>query len=487
VLLSNGDGMFQPARNTPTTNYPHPYGDPYGYVGNALAVGDFNRDGKLDLATSALGSDPSFPYPSIGVNVLLGRGDGTFVNAVQPPFGPTDSLATGDLDGDGKLDLVATVVDPFSGTTYVEVGWGRGDGTFSPGFTYAAVYGVEAYSLALADFDGDNKLDLVLGGYPTTWVLLGYGNGYFHEPRDLGPAAWNLTVADFNADGKPDLATTGSDTVSVLLGNGDGSFQTARPFTAAFGFLTAADVKGDRGLDLVLGSGNVLLGTGDGNFGPPITTAATGGSPTLADFDGDGRPDVAVASGLNKVTVLRNDGAWSIDDPPSVSIRDTAVTEGNTGNVNATFTVALSHASKADVRVHYTTADITATAGSDYTAAVGDVTIPAGQTSATITVGVRGDRLGEANETFVVNLSGAANATIADGQAVGTIVDDEPRINISDVTKAEGKKGQTTPFTFTVTLSVPYDQPVTMSFQTVNDTATTGDHDYVAKAGTLDR
>jgi len=74
---------------------------------------------------------------------------------------------------------------------------------------------------------------------------------------------------------------------------------------------------------------------------------------------------------------------------------------------------------------------------------------------------------------------------MTDGQGVGTIVDDEPRISISDVTKAEGKKGQTTLFTFTVTLSAAYDQAVTMSYRTVNGTATTGDNDYVAKTGTL--
>jgi hypothetical protein len=93
--------------------------------------------------------------------------------------------------------------------------------------------------------------------------------------------------------------------------------------------------------------------------------------------------------------------------------------------------------------------------------------------------------LPEPDETFFVNLSAATNATIADGQAVGTIADDEPRISIGDVTKAEGRKNQTTLFTFTVTLSAPYDQPVTMSFSTVDGTATTGDNDYVARAGTL--
>jgi hypothetical protein len=100
-------------------------------------------------------------------------------------------------------------------------------------------------------------------------------------------------------------------------------------------------------------------------------------------------------------------------------------------------------------------------------------------------VPVIGDRLPEPNETFVVNLSSATNATIADGQAVATIVDDEPRISINDVTKAEGRKDKTKQFAFAVTLSVPYDQPVTMSFTTVNGTATTADNDYVAKTSTL--
>jgi hypothetical protein len=162
------------------------------------------------------------------------------------------------------------------------------------------------------------------------------------------------------------------------------------------------------------------------------------------------------------------------------------VTEGNAGTRAATFTVTLSAPYAQPVTVQYATANGTATAGSDYQAArSGTLSIPAGQTMGTITVPVIGDRLPESDETFFVNLSGATNATIADGQAVGTIVDDEPRISINDVTKAEGRKSKTTLFTFTVMLSVPYDQPVTMSFSTVNGTATTGDNDYVGKSGTL--
>src|SRR5205085_6961111 len=151
------------------------------------------------------------------------------------------------------------------------------------------------------------------------------------------------------------------------------------------------------------------------------------------------------------------------------------ITEGNTGTKAATFTVTLSTASSQSVTVAYTTADGSATAGSDYQTASGTLTIPAGQTSGTITVLVNGDRLAEPNETFFVNLSIPTNATIADSQAVGTIADDEPRISISDVTKSEGKKGKSTLFTFTITLSAAYDQAVTVSFRTVDGTAKTSD------------
>src|SRR5262249_6327659 len=144
-----------------------------------------------------------------------------------------------------------------------------------------------------------------------------------------------------------------------------------------------------------------------------------------------------------------------------------------------------SAASSQTVTVQYATADGSATAGGDFQAISGTLTIPAGQTTGTITVLVNGDRLSEPNETFFVNLTGVTNAMIADGQGDGTTLDDEPSISISDVTKYEGKKGQTTLFTFTVTLSAAYDQPVTMSFRTVNGTATTSDGDYVARTGTL--
>jgi chitinase len=177
---------------------------------------------------------------------------------------------------------------------------------------------------------------------------------------------------------------------------------------------------------------------------------------------------------------------WDDDPPPPpmISISDATATEGNSGTRTAAFTVFLSSSSNVPVTVTYATAT-GAAGGSDFQAASGTLTISAGQTTGTITVLVNGDRIAEANETFFVNLSAPSNATIADGQGVGAITDDEPRVSIRYVTKAEDKKGKTTQFTFVVTLSTAYDQPLTMSFRIVNGAATTSDGDYLAKSGTL--
>jgi len=174
--------------------------------------------------------------------------------------------------------------------------------------------------------------------------------------------------------------------------------------------------------------------------------------------------------------------------PPSISISDVTVTEGNTGTVSAAFTVSLSTATSAVVTVDYATADGSATAGSDYVAAAGTLTFAPGTTTQVVTVTVNGDTLVEGDETFVVNLSNAVGATIADAQGVGTILNDDapppvPSISISDVTVTEGNTG-TVSAAFTVSLSTATSAVVTVDYATADGTATAGS-DYVAAAGTL--
>ena len=190
-------------------------------------------------------------------------------------------------------------------------------------------------------------------------------------------------------------------------------------------------------------------------------------------------------SGAKHATITDGQGVVTIvNDDTSIEISDQALSEGNSGTTDFVFTVNLSVAISQPVTVDYATADGSATAGSDYEAASGTLTIPAGQTSGTITVLVNGDRLSEPDENFFVNLSNPTTGTLADGQAVGTIYVDEPHISIYGMDGLEGNSG-TTEFQFTVSLSVASDVTVTVDYSTADDTATIADNDYVAASGTL--
>jgi chitinase len=186
-----------------------------------------------------------------------------------------------------------------------------------------------------------------------------------------------------------------------------------------------------------------------------------------------------------KATIADGQGVVTIvDDDTSISIDSVWESEGNSGTTSFNFTVHLSKAIGQPVTVNYATADGTATAGSDYVAASGKLTIPAGQTSGTITVLVNGDGVSEPDETFYVNLSNPSSGRIADPLGVGTIMDDEAHVYIDDVSSAEGNDG-TTAFNFTVSLSTTSDDPVTVDFATADVTASTADGDYVPTSGTL--
>lgn len=174
---------------------------------------------------------------------------------------------------------------------------------------------------------------------------------------------------------------------------------------------------------------------------------------------------------------------------PTVSVADTSLTEGNAGTANMAFTVSLSKASANPVTVNYTTADGTATAGSDYVAGSGSVSFAAGETSKTVNVGVIGDTTVEPDETFTVTLSNPFGATLSRATATGTILNDDvpvatpPAMSISDASKTEGNTG-TSNLAFTVSLSQTPTAPVSVNYSTANGTATAGS-DYVAGSGTL--
>ena len=487
VLLGNDDGTFAPAINSAS-----PGALSLVAVDFDLAAVDFDGDGNLDLA-------------AVGIPLLLGNGDGTFRAAgfVLPGYLPGDiqSGTVADFNGDGTLDLgvVSNQWDPDIGS----FGWahvlvGNGDGGFSGPNTTDLGFGWPTAATA-ANLNGDGFDDLLTldGGLR---VLLGDSSGYLQDYNSFYTGLYSLSVAtgDLDADGDTDVVTDGVNTVSVLLGDGQGNFGAAHYFSTGDdpnavvqpNSVVLGDFTGDGKLDIATIARShlsVLAGRGDGTFAPPLDSAVGGYARgvTAADFNGDGWLDAATTNDFsNDVSVLINDRAWVPANAPSVNINDVTVTEGNTGTAGATLSVNLSSAYGLPVTVAWATADGSAAAGSDYQSISGTLTFAPGETSKTVTVPVLGDRVAEPNETFLVHLGGATNATISDGQGVGTILDDEPRISISDVAKREGRKNLTS-FAFTVTLSVTYNQPVTVSFQTVNGTATTGDNDYVARTGTL--
>jgi hypothetical protein len=193
-------------------------------------------------------------------------------------------------------------------------------------------------------------------------------------------------------------------------------------------------------------------------------------------------------SSPGNATIADGQGVGTIidDDPiPAILINDISVTEGQSGKVNANLTVSLSAPSGQTISVGHSTADGTATAGADYTAGGGNLVFTPGQASKTVTVQVNSDTVDEPDETFFVNLSGPVNAVIADGQGIGTIIDDDgpATISIEDAAVTEGNAG-TADAIFTVSLRAPSGQDVTVEYQTTNGSAT-APVDYQATSNTL--
>jgi carbon monoxide dehydrogenase subunit G len=216
-----------------------------------------------------------------------------------------------------------------------------------------------------------------------------------------------------------------------------------------------------------------------------VRPTATFNVPVLADtLDEASETATLTLSNASNATISDATGTLTIvddDDAPTLSIGDVSFGE-TTGNV--TVTVTLSEVSGQDVVVSLATSDGTATAGTDYTAGTGTITIPAGSTTATFDVAVTGDSLDEADETINVNLSSPTNATIADGTGVITINDDDtaPTLSINDVSYTEsGSAGNAT---FTVTLSEASGQEVTVDYAS-SDVSTTAASDYTGVSGTV--
>jgi hypothetical protein len=214
-------------------------------------------------------------------------------------------------------------------------------------------------------------------------------------------------------------------------------------------------------------------------------------APATGAVNDDFTPSAAVDGAGNFAVVWRGRGRspsiqarhFSVGASlPSLSITNVSHFEGNSGTTDYVFTVSLSATTPSQVTVNFTTADGTATlADSDYNTNSGQLIIPPNTASGEITVTVNGDTNQESDETFVVNLSGPANATISDNQGQGTIQDDDtpvvPVVSIADTSAVEGNAGTTTA-TFTITVTPPINAQITLDFATDPGTAVSPD-DFV--------
>jgi uncharacterized repeat protein (TIGR03803 family) len=291
------------------------------YLSQSVAAGDFNGDGELDIAVTSYTANDS---NNGVVNVFLGNGDGTFSGPEVLGSGGTftNSIVVADVNKDGKADLV--ISSSCGGNCEfgaVGVLLGNGDGTFQTAITNATGR-IQSQIVTVADINGDGKPDLVIGGCPPTF------------PGNI-------------CNGSSDYLL-----VAVMLGNGDGTFQSPTVITPLLNApsvfsLTAGDANGDGKQDLFFVSSDsvcVMLGNGDGTF-QPLVQYLTGGlgttSVVLADINGDGKPDLLVAnscidSGCNSgsIGVLLGNGDGTFQAAVSYATLEPATFSLVTADVN---------------------------------------------------------------------------------------------------------------------------------------------------------
>lgn len=299
VFLNDGRGGFVPAPGSPIKAAAH-----------LIDIGDVNNDRNLDLALTH--------HDSLGVQIFLGTGNGRFSPAPGSPFiahqgdkAHNHGLNLSDLNSDGNLDITTSNQDDHS----VSVLLGNGRGSFTPAAGSPFAVGGDPYPHAVGDVNKDGNLDVVTPnvGRNNVGVLLGNGRGEFrtatNSPFSVATRPYYIAIGDVNGDSNPDLITTHDDItlMTTLLGDGRGGFTAARgsPFDLGRrGYaIVAADVTGDARTEVIVGllgrdSLVVLLSNEGGGYTPAAGSPYRAGlNPkiAIADVNGDGKRDIIAA------------------------------------------------------------------------------------------------------------------------------------------------------------------------------------------------
>jgi hypothetical protein len=318
IQLGNGDGTFTQGATLTTGN-----------GSNTMATGDFDLDGKLDLAVAV--------YQDGNLIVFPGLGDGTFGPGVSTPAGDNiGPILVSDFDANGRLDVAVLIY-----YSSIEILLSDSDGAFPKPYYYPTggetQPGVRV-SLAIADLTADGFQDIAVTNQDdhNIGILVGDGAGHFTDPLivpTVGPPLW-VTTGTFDPGTGVDMAVASDAGVQVFLFMGGQMFGAMPPFGPACSFVTAADLNDDGIMDLAIGANvSVWFGNGDGTFtaGPALPGSPTGDYVLTGDFNGDDVPDLVVTSG-NLISLFVNDGHGSFTAGPSFALVGNAIVRSAVGD-----------------------------------------------------------------------------------------------------------------------------------------------------------